>query len=249
MSAVADVLPRPFFVLWGPEAGAQTVAGRISSLEVQRKNPQRVNVFVEGTFALGLALIEAAKLSKGQFLSDADIADLRQRDDRERAYELALNYLSYRPRSEGEVRKRLRQKGYPEQAVEEAMDRLRRAGLVDDEAFARYWIANRDQFKPRGRYALRQELRQKGVPDRVVGELLEDVNEDDNAYQAAIQRLSRWQGLALDEQRRKLSGYLQRRGFRYETIREVWERLLAEELVHEPDMRDGEDRPTWDQET
>jgi len=83
------------------------MAGRITAIRVQKRNRKRANVFIEGDFAFGLAMIEAAKLSKGQYLSDEEIASLRLADEKERAYELALGFLSYRPRSQAEVARRL----------------------------------------------------------------------------------------------------------------------------------------------
>lgn len=211
------------------------MAGRITSLSVQGRNPERVNVYIDGEFAFGLAMIEAAKLSTGQFLTDADIQALEQLDESERARESALNLLSYRPRSEREVRRRLQRKGFSEQAIEGAVQRLLRAKLLDDEAFARYWISNREQFRPRGQFALRHELGRKGVPSGIIDRLLRDVDEAENAYRAAIRRLSRWQRMDPSERQRKLTGYLQRRGFRYDVIREVWERLVAEESIDQPE--------------
>jgi regulatory protein len=203
------------------------MAGHITSIEVQKRGPRRANVFIEGEFAFGLAMIEAAKLSKGQYLSEADIEALQERDEAERAYEYALDYLSYRPRSKAEVRRRLEQKGYSGEAVEAAAQRLDRVGLLDDEGFARYWISNREQFKPRGTYALRHELRQKGVESRLIDALLDPVDDEDNAYRAAVKRLSRWQRLDPTSRRRKMTDYLRRRGFDYGTIQHVWERLVA----------------------
>jgi regulatory protein len=225
------------------------MAGRITAIRVQKRNRKRVNVFIEGDFAFGLAMIEAARLSKGQYLSDEEIASLRLADEKERAYELALDFLSYRPRSQAEVARRLRQKGFCEPAVERVLQRLSQAGLLDDQAFARYWIDNREQFKPRGIRALRQELRQKGVPDDVVDELVKDVDETESAYRAVAQRVPGWQHLDPVAFRRKLSGYLQRRGFGYDAIREVWDRVMAEREEKDFSMAEREDTTIWDQET
>ncbi len=211
------------------------MAGQITSLSVQKRNPERVNVYIDGEFAFGLAMIDAVKLSTGQFLTDADIQALEQLDESERAREAALNLLSYRPRSEREVRRRLQRKGFSEQAIEEAVQRLSRAKLLDDEAFARYWISNREQFRPRGQFALRQELWRKGVPSRIIDRLLEEVDEAENAYRAATKRLSRWQRMDPSERQQKLAGYLQRRGFSYDVIREVWDRLVAELAIDQPE--------------
>ena len=112
---------------------------------------------------------------------------------------------------------------------------------MDDRAFAEYWIGNRERFKPRGRLALRHELRQRGVPSDIVDALLEEVDETDAAYRAVEQRLDRWRELAGDRLYRKMSGYLQRRGFGYAVIQAVWERILAEGVASDIDSEESED--------
>ena len=225
------------------------MAGRITAIRVQQRNPNRANVYIDGQFAFGLELVEAAKLSRGQHLSDQDIATLKTIDEVGRAYESAMRFLSYRPRSKSEVVQRLRKKDFPEPAIDAALERLARVGLLDDRAFAEYWISNREQFKPRGRYALRHELRQKGVASDIIDGLLEELDETENAYRAAMRRLSTWERLDSEAAQRKLSAYLQRRGFGYDVIQEVWKRIQAERVASELDVEESEDATIWDQET
>ena len=229
------------------------MAGRITSIEVQKRNPRRANIFVDGEFVCGLQLIQAAKLSKGQHLEDQDIEALRAADDRERAYELALNFLSYRPRSAAEVRRRLRHKGFADSAVQSAIERLCRAKLLDDRAFATYWIHNREQFKPRGVYALRRELGQKGVDRQIIDDLLQEIDEEDGAYRVGLQLVERWsrsknaQTMDQATKRRKLTDHLGRRGFGYAIARQVWDRIQSEQAVVGSDGHE-EENTVWDQE-
>jgi regulatory protein len=225
------------------------MAGRITAIRVQKRNLNRANVYIDDQFAFGLELVEAAKLSRGQCLSDQDIAALKTVDEVGRAYESAMRFLSYRPRSRSEVVQRLRKKDFPEPAIEAALERLVRVGLLDDRAFAEYWISNRVQFKPRGRYALRHELRQKGVASSIIEGLLEELDETENAYRAAMQRLNRWERLDSEAAQRKLSAYLQRRGFGYGVIQEVWKRIQAERVADKLDVEESEDATIWDQDT
>jgi regulatory protein len=208
------------------------MAGTITALRVQKKNKQRVNVYLDGKFAFGLAAIEAAKLHRGQHLSDEEIAHLREQDTRETAYERVLDFLSYRPRSEAEIRRYLQRKQVSPSVQKEVIARLTRAGLLDDRAFAHYWVENRERFKPRGAYALRSELRQKGLSEAVIASALEHVDEEEGAYRAAQQRVARWGHLDYQPFRQKLSAYLRRRGFAFETIEavitRVWQELHAE---------------------
>jgi regulatory protein len=148
--------------------------------------------------------------------------------------------LSYRPRSVSEVRRHLAQDGEDDATVEVVLGRLAEQGYLNDAEFARYWVDNRAQFRPKGPRALRQELRQRGLESAEIDTALTGVNTADGAYAAARARATRIAGLATSNPavfRRKLSDFLARRGFDYETIREVVARLAGEFGVTE----DGED--------
>jgi regulatory protein len=204
------------------------MAGKITALRFQKRNKDRVNVYVDDRFAFGLAAIEAARLRVGQTLSDDDIARLRERDEVERAYERALNFLSYRPRSEAEVRRNLRKKDVEDEVVEMVVERLTRAGLLDDREFARYWVENRKEFNPRGARALRHELRGKGISNSIITDTLADLNEQSAARQVAERRAPRLAHLEPHDFRRKLGAYMARRGFSYAVIEPLVEEMLAE---------------------
>jgi regulatory protein len=202
------------------------MAGTITKLRFQKRNKNRVNVYIDGQFAFGLAAIEAAHLRVGQTLSDDGVARLQKQDEVERAYERALNFLSYRPRSEAEVRRNLRKKDVEDEAVEMVIERLERADLLDDREFARYWVENRMRFKPRGTRALRHELWEKGVADSIVAEALEGLDEESAARRVAKARVRRLARLEPRDFRRKLSAYLKRRGFPYAVIKPTVEEML-----------------------
>jgi len=198
----------------------------ITKLRFQKHNQDRVNVYLDDQFAFGLAVIEAAHLRVGQTLSDGDIARLQKKDAVEQAHERALNFLSYRPRSEAEVRRNLREKDVEDEVIEAVIERLARASLLDDREFARYWVENRLQFKPRGTQALRHELWEKGVPDSIIAEALAGLDERDAARKAAEARARRLAHLEPRDFRRKLGAYLARRGFSYAVIKPLVEEML-----------------------
>jgi regulatory protein len=215
------------------------MAGTITGLVVQKKNKERVNVYIDGEFAFGLAMIEAIKLRKGQTLSAEAIARLKALDDVEVAHERALNFLSYRPRSADEVRRNLRQKDVSDTVIEQVMERLERTGLVNDEAFARYWVENREQFKPKSERGLRFELRQKGVSDEAIEAALGEVNEEESAYRAASERARRLPHTDKQVFAKRLGDYLARRGFSYDVVRDVVDRLWAELAEGDESARDN----------
>jgi regulatory protein len=204
------------------------MAGKITALEYQKRNRDRVSVFLEGRFAFGLPAIVAADLRKGQVLSDAEIEVLQEEGTIESGYHKALGFLSYRPRSRAEVEAYLQKRGIPETQAEAIIERLERAGMVNDAEFAQFWVENRERFRPRGPRALRYELRSKGISDEIIEQALASVDVSDGAYRSASKKAR--QSGQLDRQTfvRKIMEYLARRGFDYEVAREAAERHWIE---------------------
>lgn len=202
--------------------------GVITAIQPQKRSADRVNIHLDGQFAFGLSLAVAANLRVGQELSETDIARIQAHETIEKARLSAVRFISYRPRSVLEVRHNLRRKAYEAEVIDAVVDRLLAADLLDDEAFARYWVEQRETFKPRSRLALRQELAAKGIDRRIVDSLLDEVDEPEAAYRAAQRRAERWANLPPDQFRLKLGRFLQGRGFAYGVIREVTDRLQAE---------------------
>ena len=216
---------------------------KITAIETQQKNPRRVNIYLDGEFAFGLASITAAWLRTGQELSAEKIAALQADDARETTYQKAQHFLSYRPRSSREVRQNLTKRGCDETLVEETISRLQRAGLVNDEEFARAWVENRSAFRPRSKSALRMELRQKGLSDEIVQSVLDEtVDEQALAFEAARKQARRYAGLEWPEFRQKLGGFLARRGFSYTTlapvVSEVWKESQTADVGSTSDNED-----------
>ena len=199
------------------------MSGKVTSLESQKRSSDRMNVYIDGEFAFGLAVGLAMNLHVGMELSDEEIATLKRDDEVERARDKALNYLSYRPRSAHEVRDYLAQKEFSAVAIEETLERLRRVDLIDDEAFARYWVENRLKFRPKGRRALSYELRQKGIDSRTIEQSLADYDEGAAIEKAAASHARRLKHLPPDVFKKRLYGRLARRGFSYDLIRDILE--------------------------
>lgn len=206
---------------------------KITALTRQKRNKERVNVYLDGEFAFGLALITAVSLRVGQELSKVDIARLQADDELEKAKQTALNFISYRPRAAAEVKNNLRNKKFSDETIEAVVTRLQELDLLNDEAFVRYWVEQRSTFKPRSQMALRAELRKKGVSREAIDAVVLDVDETAAALNAAQKRQNRWRSLPEDEFRKKAGGYLQRRGFNYTVVKEtldaIWQSYQEEE--------------------
>jgi regulatory protein len=207
------------------------MAGIVTGLRFQQHTADRVNVYLDGQYAFALPALEAARLRVGQSLDDAEIARLQATDSQQKAYDRAVRYLSFRPRSIAEVRRHLAENQYGAEIVEGVIARLAEAGYLNDTDFAQFWVENRQQFRPKGAAALRQELRQRGLDHETIAAALDAVDQTEAAYRAAApraQRLSRQASADPALFQRKLSEFLLRRGFDRETTRKVTAQLMAE---------------------
>jgi regulatory protein len=201
------------------------VVPTITALTFQKHNKDRVNVYLDGAYAFGLTAVKAARLHNGQVLSAARIDALKAQDQQDQAFDRAVRFLSYRPRSRVEIERHLRRKGPGDAVLANVMDRLEQSGYLDDEAFARFWVDDRQRFRPRGQRALGYELRRKGVSSQIIATVLDQLDEDKAAWQAIEGRLSRWNDLTNEQLRRKVTAFLQRRGFDYEVIHLTFQRV------------------------
>jgi regulatory protein len=201
---------------------------KITDLQVQQKNRERVSIYLDGRYAFGLPAIVAARLAVGQTLTEAEIDTLQEEGSRETAYSRTLDYLGYRPRSRAEVVAYLKKRGMDEEQIEAVVQRLERAGLLDDAAFAEYWVENRERFRPRGVRALRYELRRKGLAEAEIEKALESLDASDSAYRSASRKAEQLRHLDRQTFFRKLIDYLVRRGFDYDVAQEAADRYWAE---------------------
>ena len=170
-------------------------------------------------------------------MDEEKLKQLQIEDARERAVQQALLFLSYRARSESEIRQNLRKHEMPEEVIEETLARLRQDGLANDGQFAQAWVENRSTFRPRSRRMLAMELRQKGLDNEAVSSALEDVDDEPLAYEAAKKRAPRLKALEWADFRKKLSEFLARRGFSYSVIAPVviriWNEVQKDEKPYE----------------
>ena len=211
---------------------------RITALEPQVSNAERINLYVDGRFLLGVSaeVVLQMGLQLEQELLPTQLEQLRHEEALQRAVDRAFNYLSFRPRSREEVRRYLRRKETPPELIESVLARLDRLDLVNDRDFASFWVETREQFSPRGAYSLKNELRVKGVAREVADAVVDEEKDEERALQAGRKKalsLVRIPGIEYATFRTRLGSFLQRRGFGYEistrTVRALWKALKEEE--------------------
>jgi regulatory protein len=190
----------------------------------------RVAVFADGQewAVVGREAILICGVRAGDEASPELFDRLRLEDERHRAYEAALMLLRFRIRSREELRGRLTRKGFGPSTIEATLDRLVAARLVNDEEFARAWVANRASgTSARGRSLLHAELRGKGLSNELIADATSTVDENAEALTAARPRAERLRGCDFRTFRLKIGGFLQRRGFGYDAVgfavRSLWQ--------------------------
>lgn len=196
---------------------------KITQIKPQ-KNKKRINIYLDGKFAFPLDADNFLKagLKIGQRLSEKEIKRLRDEDVKGKLYDKVLKFLSYRPRSEKEIRDYLEKKGGNTEVIKKITRKLKRQKLVDDAAFAAWWIEQRLTFRPRGKKALRMELTQKGINRELAEEVINQMVDELALAEKVVQKkVKAYRKLELLEFREKMTAFLARRGFSWETIKKV----------------------------
>jgi len=163
--------------------------------------------------------------------------------DFQQAWDAALRFLAYRPRSEAEVRRRLLRR-YPLPLTNRVITTLRENRYLNDATFARRWRASRERHRPRSPEMLRQELGRFGVSKEIIDETLEGFDAADNAYRAGRKLALRLATKEYPYFRRRLWAYLHRRGFGGPLISQTVERLwqeLADSLHGDEDTQEDKE--------
>lgn len=140
----------------------------------------------------------------------------------------AYYYLSYRPRSEGEIRQWLHKRGFPSELTEKTIARLREQKLSDDLAFAQFWKDNRLSFRPKSKRLIERELGDKRVDAEIVAQVTQDIDDEEIAHKLGSSRLASLAHLDYPNFYRRLSSYLAYRGFNYQVIKRIASLLWQE---------------------
>jgi len=212
----------------------------VAAIEAQKRG-KRVNVIVDGAVwtSAHRDVVYECSLRKGDPANPELLDRLQEGDERHRAYEGALLLLSYRPRTEGELRQRLRQKGVRDSVSAETIERLRRAGLIDDATFAASWVQNRGSGRAgKGKPLLAAELRAKGVASDLAAAAVSEADESVTALEVARAQSKRLRGLSHADFVRRLGASLRRRGFGYDTIADVLRTVWREQELAEDEFTD-----------
>lgn len=192
---------------------------KITAIKQQVKRSDRYSIYLDEkyTFSLGESDLLRSGLRIGQELDERQVTELQDTSRLGKLYDQTLNLLSFRPRSEWELRDYLKRKKQAPQDVDETLNKLSKSGYVDDKQFAQRWVENRRLLKPISKRRLQAELKQKRVPNPIIDEVLEDDETDEREVLRALvaRKTARY------PDRTKFMQYLARQGYNYDDIKAV----------------------------
>lgn len=207
---------------------------KITDIVYQKKNPNRISIYLNGQFGFGLdsGLRFENKLEIDTQLSQAEVDELIEKDQVARLTEKILKFLSFRPRSEKEITDHFLYKAKLRDLSEielpkyqtsllKAIQKVKNLGLVNDRDFISWWIEQRNRFKPRGQRLLKLELVQKGIDRTLIEEfftLEAEFEHRELALKAIEKKLPSLSKLPTLEFKKKVTDFLLRRGFDWPTI-------------------------------
>jgi regulatory protein len=202
----------------------------ITALKLQKRNSNRVNLYLDNEFAFGLFMVNAANLKVGQILTQSVIEKLQASDLIESGYQKALKYIAFKPRTQFDVRKKLLESGFEVQIIDLIIEKLIDKEYINDHQYAQNWIENKSITQPRSKKLITWELKNKKVSDEIIEDVVKKMEPDEGlAFKAAEKYARRLSNCEKEVFLRRLSGFLQRRGFSYSIVKPVviqtWEKL------------------------
>lgn len=185
---------------------------KITKLEYQKKDPNRVNIYVDDKYAAGLDINDLVKLGlyKDQEISQEGLNKIIGESEFGKLFNTALNFLSYRPRSEWEVRRKLKFKTKDQKLIDSVIEKLKTIDQINDSDFAKWFVDQRNTFKPKGRRAIAMELRRLGVKAKVENDISD--------RQLAKRALKKYHG---EKDKPKIQRFLASRGFDWDIISSI----------------------------
>lgn len=194
---------------------------KITAIKQQVKRADRYSVYLDDKYAFSLREAELLKLGlhSGQEISEEQLGEYQGESEFGKWYDRTLNLLSFRLRSEWELRDYLKRKECPQAVTEKILNKLSINGFVNDEQFAKRWVENRRLMKATSRRKLAQELQQKRIPRDIIEAVLADDKEATDEREVLRELVEKKRHRYPDQI--KLMQYLARQGYNYEDIKNV----------------------------
>ena len=214
----------------------------ITSVEPQKKNTKRFNIFLDGSFGFGADedTVVKFRLLKGKQIAKEDLDKILFETEVGKEMERMYSLFSIRQRSEKEVRDYFKKRNFlkkvkekeetPQLVIDATIENLKNKGMLNDKQFASSWTESRQKNKKKGVNAIKAELFQKGIDRDIIDEVIAEQTSGDNEVVLAIEALEKkikvWRNLADLELKQKALQFLVRRGFNFQVAKEAFEKVM-----------------------
>lgn len=203
--------------------------GVITKIEVQQKNKERVNIYIDEEFFAGVdvELVYTLGLKKGLNMDDENRKELIYKDNISKAKNKAFRILNKAEQSEKILRDKL--SDYDEEIIDEVITFLKNINLLDDKGYAKRIAYSNSNISKFGKNKIKQNLYQKGINKEIIEEALEDIDEDvefENALYLAEKRYSRIKNEDKRKIYQKLAQHLTYKGFSYDITKRAISKIL-----------------------
>lgn len=202
---------------------------RVTAIEPQKRDPSRYNIFIDGEYAFALPMQDILyfKLKEGQEAAEETIEFIRKNLIYIKAQDTALHFIGYKMRTVQEIRRKLAEKEFAEETIEKVIAFLEKYGYADDREYCRKYIREKLRMKPKSGYALKIELKQRGISSRIIDEVMAETELDEagDAFRW-LEKKSRGQWPPEDDKKKKqLYDFLLRKGYSYDIIGEAFRQM------------------------
>jgi regulatory protein len=198
---------------------------KITAVKQQVKRADRYSIYIDGKYSFSLGENEFLKLGlhSGQELTETELDSYKVESDYGKWFDKVLNLLSYRLRSEWEIRDYLKRKKAPDEYTDKILNKLSINGYINDEQFAKRWVENRRLMKATSRRKLIMELKQKRIPNEIIDKVLADDKDEVDERQILRELVEKKRARYPDKL--KFMQYLARQGYNYDDIKSVLSEL------------------------
>ena len=190
-----------------------------------QKNKKRVNIYLDNKFAFGLDLGNFMKLGLKveQELSEKKVSEILKKAEFQKTLDKLLRFATLRPRSEKEINIWLRKYKVHQSIIPDLFNKLKRLKLLDDKKFAKWWVEQRMNFRPKSKRIINYELRSKGISKNIIEDVLSEVKIDEGkiAKEMLTKKIYKWEKLPKFEARKKMREFLARKGFGWSVIKDT----------------------------
>jgi len=204
----------------------------VTSIKRQKKRVDRVNVYVDEKFFVGLTDNELIffDIYKGKKLEGSDLRKIKDISSYGKTRDKAMSLISIRPRSKKELKDKLILKKYDLNVIEKVIKELEKENLLDDSTFAKQWIYHRAEFSGLGKRRIEMELFKKGVSDQIIKKEVTKIDNSQEfirAKEIADKKYPTYKDENKYKKREKLAAFLARKGYVWDVIKKVLAELKS----------------------